>query len=63
MEPANTIEPNVKLTAYVPNEMKERVEKFGEKTFRNLSSSIQYLLETHPELKEKTETAQLELNK
>lgn len=62
METEKNTEANVKLTVYLPAELREKVELFGQKTFRNLSLSIQYFLETHPELKE-PENAQLELSK
>lgn len=63
MENEKSIEPNVKLTAYVPPEVREKVEAFGQKTIRNLSQSVQFLLETHPELQPKNQTDQIALDK
>lgn len=49
------------LASRVPTEVKEKVERFAKKTMRTVSSSVHYLLETHPELKEQSE--QIALNK
>ncbi|HEX8287866.1 MAG TPA: hypothetical protein VF556_07725 [Pyrinomonadaceae bacterium] len=53
---------NVVLASRLPIEVKEKVERFAKKTMRTVSQSVHYLLETHPELKEQT-NSQIELSK
>lgn len=42
------------LSSRVPSEVKEKVERFASKTLRSVSSSVHYLLETHPDLQDTT---------
>lgn len=46
----------VVLASRLPITVKEKVERFASETMRTVSQSVHYLLETHPELKDRTET-------
>ncbi len=59
----NNSENYVVLASRLPLEVKEKVERFANKTMRTVSSSVHYLLETHPELQPKNQPEQIALDK
>lgn len=61
-EETNDNDNYVVLASRLPLEVKEKVERFAKSTMRTVSSSVHYLLETHPELREQ-EPKQIALTK